>query len=138
MKTLCFAYLFTMLPMAVLDAVWLSWAMKRFYAPKLGHLLAQTPNWGAAVLFYFLYVAGAVALVVLPALKSETSLTGVAVMGVILGVIAYGTYDLTNQATLENWSWTVTVVDMIWGGILTGTASVVGVYLFRLFIASAH
>lgn len=28
------------------------------------------------------------------------------------------TYDLTNQATLRNWSTNLTLIDMTWGGVL--------------------
>jgi len=37
--------------------------------------------------------------------------------GALFGLITYATYDLTNLATLKNWSLAVTVVDLIWGTV---------------------
>ena len=50
----------------------------------------------------------------------------------VLGTGANGSCtaaDLTNAATLRGWSMTVTLVDMVWGAILTGAATAVGVWL---------
>ena len=45
------------------------------------------------------------------------------VQGAVLGFVAYATYDLTNQATLRDWPWVVTVADLIWGSFVTGTSA---------------
>ena len=47
-------------------------------------------------------------------------------LGALLGLVAYGTYDLTNQATLKVWSVNVTIMDMGWGAVVTGLASAIG------------
>ena len=71
-------------------------------------------------------------LVVRPALDA-TSIFASLWMGALFGLVAYGTYDLTNAATLKGWSLTVTVVDMLWGSLLTGLSSAVGVWLALRF-----
>jgi uncharacterized membrane protein len=43
--------------------------------------------------------------------------------GALLGLVAYGTYDLTNQATLKDWPWVVTLTDLAWGAFVTGAAA---------------
>jgi uncharacterized membrane protein len=43
----------------------------------------------------------------------------------VLGVVAYGTYDLTSLAILQGWPVYVTVADMVWGAVLTGVAAAV-------------
>jgi uncharacterized membrane protein len=48
------------------------------------------------------------------------------VSGALLGLVAYGTYDLTNQATLKTWSTTITLADMAWGSVLTALAASAG------------
>jgi uncharacterized membrane protein len=48
------------------------------------------------------------------------------VKGALLGFFCYMTYDLTNYATLRVWSLKVTILDMIWGTFLTGSAAAVG------------
>jgi uncharacterized membrane protein len=47
----------------------------------------------------------------------------------MLGLVAYGTYDLTNQATLLGWPTLVTVVDLVWGTFLTATGAALGFLL---------
>jgi uncharacterized membrane protein len=48
----------------------------------------------------------------------------------MLGLLAYATYELTNMATLANWSWKMVILDTAWGGILTTIASVVGYLIY--------
>lgn len=105
--------------MGVLDAVWLSTMTKKFYAPRLGHLMGEV-QWLPAVIFYLLYAMGVVYLVLVPAMQYNWTFARTAFTGAVLGLICYATYDLTNQATLKNWPVAVTVVDMIWGAVLTG------------------
>jgi uncharacterized membrane protein len=109
----------TLLSMGVLDAIWLSTMTSRLYRRELPSLLLDTPNWAPAVAFYLLYAVGVVVLVVLPALDRDQPLLRAMALGALLGLVAYGTYDLTNQATLRGWSWVVTSVDMAWGAALT-------------------
>jgi len=45
------------------------------------------------------------------------------VNGAFLGLVAYATYDLTNQATMRDWPVIVTVVDLVWGTVLTGSVA---------------
>jgi uncharacterized membrane protein len=113
-----------------LDAVWLSLASGLLYRPLIGELLRPSFTLTPAALFYALYVAGIVVFAVLPA-RSAGRLSDALLYGAALGVVAYGTYDLTNQATLRGWSWIITIADMIWGAILTGTAAAASVLVIR-------
>ena len=45
--------------------------------------------------------------------------------------LAYATYDLTNQATLRNWTLQLTLADMAWGAIASGLAGAASYYLTR-------
>ncbi|MEO7278083.1 MAG: DUF2177 family protein [Sphingomicrobium sp.] len=130
MRSWIFAYVGAALAMLVLDGAWLSLAAKRLYRPLLGDMLANGFRIAPAALFYFLYVAGIVVLAVTPGLAAG-KWTVALHRGLVLGLIAYGTYDLTNQATLRQWSTTVTIVDMVWGTILTGAAATAGYYAAR-------
>ena len=107
------------------DAVWLTLAGPRLYRPVLGPLLAERLNGAAAIAFYLVYLSGVVALAVAPALRTGQWRTA-AWSGLILGLVAYGTYDLTNQATLRLWATRLTVIDMAWGGVLTALAAILG------------
>jgi len=132
MQTL-YSYLIIFITMALIDGVWLTVMNKAFYRPQLGHLLSKKIDWLAAGLFYPLYVFGILFFVVSPALKNNLSLTQVFITGAVLGLVAYGTYDLTNQATLKNWPAMVTVVDLIWGALITGTVSALTVWIVKSF-----
>jgi uncharacterized membrane protein len=130
MRNWIFAYLGAAVTMLVLDAAWLSFAAKRLYRPLLGDILADGFRLAPAALFYFLYVAGVVALAAAPGLAAGKWTVALA-RGLTLGIIAYGTYDLTNQATLRQWSAVVTLADMCWGTVLTGAAATGAYYAAR-------
>jgi uncharacterized membrane protein len=132
MKTFIIAYLSVILPMLAIDGVWLATMSKRFYAVRLGPLMKASPKLAPAAVFYLLYTLGVALLVAVPAVDHHTALIKVFFYGALLGLVAYGTYDLTNQATLKDWPMTVTVVDLVWGALLTGTVSVISVSLTRL------
>ena len=117
--------------MGVADAIWLTTMTDRFYRRELPGLLAETPMWAPAFGFYLLYALGAIVLVVVPALDGEHEVWRVAVTGALLGLVAYGTYDLTNLATVQGWSLKVTIVDMTWGALLTAVASTAAVVSAR-------
>lgn len=112
----------------VIDFIWLSNAARLIYRPQIGDLLLEKPVLPPAVAFYLLYGLGLALLVVRPAFAAG-SVSAALWMGALFGLVAYGTYDLTNAATLRGWSMTVTLVDMVWGAILTGAATAVGVWL---------
>ena len=122
-----FAYLGAGITFAVIDAVWLTTMTDRFYKPVLGPILADKPDMRAAVLFYLISIAGTVFLAIAPALK-DGSWTRAAINGAALGFVAYATYDLTNQATLAVWQTKLTVVDLIWGTVLSTAAATAGYF----------
>ena len=110
-------YLLTLVILLALDALWLGVIAPPFYRSQIGFLMAPSPNWGAAGLFYLLFVAGLLVFVVAPGLESGT-LSRAAWRGAFFGLVAYATYDLTNLATLDRWPLLLTVVDMAWGATL--------------------
>ena len=127
MKTFAAAYISAAICMLILDAIWLSTMAPRFYRPLLQDLLADNFRLQPAIAFYFLYVTGITILAVLPAIDTGRWTTA-AFYGLVLGLVAYGTYDLTNQATLRIWPVQITLVDLVWGGFLTSTTAVAGFY----------
>ncbi len=119
---LLIAYGLTITGFLAIDAVWLTTMTGAFYKPRLGALLLDKPDLLTALGFYLLYCVGVLGLAVRPALQSG-EWTDALWRGALLGLVAYGTYDLTNQATLKGWSVELTIVDMIWGTVLTGAAA---------------
>jgi uncharacterized membrane protein len=116
---LLISFLLTIPIFVILDLLWLGVIAKSFYQNQLGHLLSHNVNWPAAIIFYFVYITGIFIFCVYPAISKGDFLTAI-IFGVIFGIIAYGTYDLTNLATLNNWPVKLTVIDLAWGGVLTG------------------
>lgn len=116
------AYAAALIIFAVIDLTWLTLMAGRFYKPILGDIMAADVNLKAAAAFYLFYPIGLVIFAIGPALKSGDLKTA-AIMGALFGLFAYGTYDLTNQATLRNWSTSLTLVDMAWGATVSGVAA---------------
>lgn len=113
-RRLVWTYALTALLFLALDAVWLFTTYDRLYRPAIGHLLRDGFALAPAAAFYALYVLGIVVFAVQPGLLSRRSSTAAA-RGALFGLIAYATYDLTNQATLRDWPWHVTLIDLCWG-----------------------
>lgn len=120
-----FLYLLTFAIFLAIDFVWLNFIAKNLYAQKIGHLLADNPNLVPALIFYLLFIIGVIIFAVLPGYESK-SLLKVVLLGALFGCLTYSTYDLTNLATLKDWSLSVTIIDIIWGtaiSTVTATAS---------------
>lgn len=113
-----------------IDAVWLGVIASGFYRRALGDLMLDKPKLEIAVLFYLLYALAIVVLAALPAARSGSWL-GAAGLGALLGLAAYGTYDITNLSTLKNWPLYMSLVDMVWGTALTAVAAVAGFAVLR-------
>lgn len=124
------AFAATLIAFCACDFAWLGFVAKDFYQAQIGGLLLQRPNWTAAAIFYPLYTAGLVLFCIEPALANASWLRALA-YGVLLGLLAYGTYDLSNLATLKGWSVSFVVVDMIWGIVVSGIAAAAGYFAAR-------
>ena len=128
-----FSFFAILISMIVIDGIWLGLMMKRFYAPHMGHLLSDQISILPAVIFYILYAAALNVFVVMPALKYNTGNLELLGFGLLFGMVTYGTYDLTNQVTLKNWPWILTVVDITWGSCLGALVSLVSTHVTRYF-----
>ncbi len=122
---LLFSYLSVATTFVAIDMIWLRTMAERLYRPVLGEILRPEPNLTAAVFFYLVYPLGLIAFAVLPA-HYEGSALRAFTSGVMFGCFTYATYDLTNQATLRNWSTTLTIADICWGSLLAGVSASIG------------
>lgn len=123
------AYVATGIAFAVIDSVWLRNAYTKLYQPEIGEMLMKGGfRLGPAIAFYLLYILGMMIFAVGPALTAGRWQVAL-VQGALLGFFCYMTYDLTNMATLKQWSLKVTILDMIWGTLLTGSASAAGYFV---------
>lgn len=129
-----YAFLTSIGTMAVLDAAWLGLIAPAFYKKHIGFIMADKPNWFAAIAFYLVFILGVTVFVVYPGWKNVDSLIKVGLLGALFGLVTYATYDLTNQATLKNWPHIVTIVDLSWGTALTAAVSVVAVVMLKALV----
>ncbi len=130
MKLLITSTFLTALIFLIIDVIWLSFAVKSFYRPNLGNLLVDQPVMWAAILFYLVYVFGLTVVIINPSLVSDLNLNFL-FKAFMFGLVAYGTYNLTNMATIKGWSEKVVFVDMIWGGCLTALSSYLGIFIAK-------
>jgi len=135
LKTYGIAYVATGLVFLAIDAIWLTIAAQRLYRPLMGEMLLDGFRLAPAVLFYLIYIAGIVVFAIAPALAGGQWTTAT-LYGAFLGLFAYATYDLTNQATLRNWPLAVTIVDICWGTCLTAFAATAGFLITRAFTSA--
>lgn len=130
MKLLISATLISALIFLIIDVIWLSFSVKSFYRPNIGHLLLETPVMWAAILFYLIYVIGLAVVIIEPSLDYQNTQKFL-IKAFMFGLVAYGTYNLTNMATIKGWSPNVVFVDMIWGGSLTTFSSYFGILIAK-------
>lgn len=122
MKSHLLAYVITLIVLVGVDFVWLSRMGDAVYRPVMGDMALPGFRAAPGVAFYLLYVSGVVYFAVAPALAGGGVATA-AFNGGIFGLCAYGTYDLTNQATLKNWSTLLSTIDMAWGTVLSAASA---------------
>ena len=134
-KTLITSFIFVSIIFLIIDVIWLSITVKSFYRPALGSLLNDKPIMWAAVLFYVIYMLGLTIIILQPAIANDSVFQAIWT-GIVFGVVAYGTYNLTNMATIKDWSPIIVFVDMFWGGCLTGFSSGAGIYLSKIFFSN--
>jgi len=121
-------YFVTLLVMLPLDAVWLT-LTGGAYRRIMGDLLKPQFDLAAAVAFYLVYVFGVTVLVTAPSSRPAPAM----LRGAVFGLTAYATYDLTALSVIRDWPLSLSLIDMVWGTVLTGVASSVTVWLTARF-----
>jgi uncharacterized membrane protein len=116
------AYGAALLALGVLDGLWLGFIARDFYRQEMGALMADEVRKLPALLFYLLYPVGVLALALHP---MPADWKGALARGALVGAVAYATYDLTNLATLKQWSWRLAATDVAWGTFISACVAVV-------------
>jgi uncharacterized membrane protein len=129
LKTLIL-YLSTAAVFFAIDLIWLGLMNSRFYKIQLAEFMSDKVNWLPAILFYLLFIVGLLLLVVLPAVEHDSWIRAL-LLGGLLGMVAYATYDLTNLASMKNWPTVVTMVDIVWGTILAATVATISYFIAK-------
>lgn len=126
MTQILILYAVTVVVFLGLDMLGINYLIRPVFDRHVGHLLADPLRLGPAALFYLAYVAGLLWFVSVPALKDSAPLQAL-LGGMVLGFLCYGTYEMTNYATLRDWSLQMVAADLAWGTLLTGVAAWAGV-----------
>ena len=132
MTKIIIAYVATLIAFAATDSIWLINMAPRLYKPEIGPVMMENGfRLLPALIFYAIYIAGILYFAVLPGLNQGLTegVARAALQGAVLGFVCYATYDLTNYATLKVWSLKVTVLDLMWGTLLTGGTAAAGTWI---------
>ncbi|AJY46586.1 DUF2177 family protein [Martelella endophytica] len=135
MRARLIAVIATVAVFSLCDFIWLGTVAFSFYEAEIGGLLLAEPNWTAGLAFYGMYMIGIYYFGVLPGIRRRSRLRAL-FNGALFGLMAYGTYDLTNMATLEGWSWNVVALDMAWGLFASGLTAFLATWAGIRFSAS--
>lgn len=123
-------YAASLLAFLLVDAIWLTLVMRPLFDRHVGDLLRESILLAPAAGFYLLYVAGVVYFCVEPGLRANSTWLALG-HGLLLGFLAYGTYEFTNMSTLRGWAWPMLIIDTLWGMTLTGLTAVAGLFTAR-------
>lgn len=123
-------YLIVLVVFFAVDLVWLGVIARDLYAKLLGHLMAKSVNWPAALIFYLIFILGLVIFVIQPTLADGNLIKGLG-MAALFGLVTYATYDLTNLATLRDWPILITVIDLAWGTTLSTLVTLISVLILQ-------
>ena len=118
-----FAYVAVLAAVAVLDALWLGVLTKDVYRREMGRLMADSFRIAPAAAFYLLYP---LALVYLALWQQPSGWLEAVGRSAVLGLAAYGAYNLTNLSILRAWPVGLSFMDWAWGGVVTGAAGGAG------------
>lgn len=118
------AYAVALVVFVVIDVLYLTSFGARHFKETLGDIIAADLRIGPAIVFYLGFPAGLALFAVAPGLRDNSVLTA-ALYGALFGLFTYGTYDLTNYATLRNWTLGLTLLDMAYGAAIAGLTAAV-------------
>lgn len=123
-------YLISLLVLFPIDVVWLT-LTKKIYDGWLSPF-ERVLNIPAAVLVYLFIPFGLVYLVISKNIGEAPNLR-ILTEAFVYGVCSYSVYDLTNLATLKNWSVPMVVTDIIWGGVLCTMVTFLTLFIANKF-----
>lgn len=126
------AFIAALIFFLVIDMLWLAGIAKRIYGRLLGKLMTRDIRWGAAGVFYALYILGVVIFAIRPGIEAQSLMTALT-FGALYGFFCYMTYDLTNLATLKGWPEKLIWIDIPWGTVLTGGTAVFATWIAMMF-----
>lgn len=117
-------YAATLAILVIMDLTWLTIIAHQLYIDQIGFLLNPNPDITVVSLTYLVFTVGLLLFVVMPSLRNhERKATHVFLLGGLFGFFVYAAYDLTNYSTVNHWPLLITIIDMLWGFVLSGVTS---------------
>jgi uncharacterized membrane protein len=132
MRQAILQYLVVLAVFLAIDATWLSTAGRWIYAPEMGSLLKERPNFLVAFIFYAIFALGLLVFIVAPYVNTPGIWKAV-LYGAFFGFVAYATYDLTNLSTVNGFTTKIALIDLAWGTFLSAAVSGISIWLIRAF-----
>lgn len=124
-------YISMLLFFLIVDAIVIIKFMNPMFRSNIGEVMKEDVNFAFAAIFYLFYVIGIYWFGTYTGIKSNSIILGVA-SAAFLGLLAYGTYEITNFVVIKGWTPKMVIIDMIWGGLLSGMTAFVGIMVNRL------
>jgi uncharacterized membrane protein len=117
-QTLRLDYLKFPVILLIIDAFWLSRPIHKVQIEKIQKSPLQL-DMIAGGLFYILAAFAYHRFVQPFAITKKDAFK----IGATIGVLMYGTFDLTNKAIFKDYEWNYAIADTLWGGFAMGLAS---------------
>ena len=100
----------------VLDTIWIQLVVKAMYASQLSHLFEMSQgsiqvDLIPAIITYFILVFA----VCFFAIRPHQCLFAMVRDGLLIGFVTYGTYDFTCFALFKGFTWSLSIIDVLWG-----------------------
>ena len=112
------------------EALWLGLFAADLFRSEVGHLMGAQFSIAPGLVFYAIYLVGILVFAILPGLEVDGVTRG-ALLGGLLGLVAYSTIDLTAMAVFRDFPLRVALMDIAWGSFVTAFATSAGVLIGR-------
>lgn len=133
MKIFFYSWVIAFLAIVFFDIIWFSLTVEKFYKPNLHSIISNNFRYNIAAIFYIIYSFAISYLIIIPNIHSNSSIIHIGIAGFVMGIASYSAYNLTNQATIENWPIAITLIDTFWGGFVTSLVSAFSYYIVKYF-----
>ncbi len=99
--------------------------MRPLFQKHLGAQMVDSLRLTPAFLFYLIHIGGLVYFAGLPAIRDGSAVTAL-VNGALIGLIAYGCYEMTSYTIMRDWHINLVLTDLIWGVVISGLSAWLG------------
>jgi uncharacterized membrane protein len=105
---------------------------KQFIRINKDNIKSGSHTWISGAIAYLLLALGIYFFIVKQELlEGKQDYLKIFTKGLVLGLIIYGIYNGTNKATINEWGTKESIIDTIWGTILSGLLSVSSIYILK-------